>query len=150
GLQRWPDDVPALEAKGYALSLQGNHEESLHAFQDSLRLAPGREWSLFGAAQSASVLGQSGEALTLWKRAIGLNPWNWEYHDQLAKVYAARQQWSDASEQCQEALQLNIAARETRMLLVKCLLRLGEKTKAQREFQILLDLEPAEADALRR
>jgi Flp pilus assembly protein TadD len=68
----------------------------------------------------------------------------------LAKVYAARQQWNDAAEQCRETLRLNIASWETRTLLVKSLLRLGEKTKAQKEFENLLDFEPPEAEDLRR
>ncbi len=150
GLQRWPDDVPAWEAKGYALHYQEKNEEALDAFRHALQLAPDREWSLFGAAQLASQLGRSEAAVTFWQRAIALNPWNWEYHDELAKVYAHRQEWKNAAEQCQETLKLNIAASETRKLLVKCLLRLGEKTKARKEFEILLDFEPPDPEALRR
>jgi hypothetical protein len=49
-----------------------------------------------------------------------------------------------------EALKLNMAVSETRKLLVTCLLRLYEKTKAQKEFEMMLDFEPPDPEALRR
>ena len=149
GLQRWPDDVPALEAKAFALSRQGKNEEALDAFLQILQGTPDREWGLFGAAQLSSQLGRYEAALTLWQRAVRLNPWNWEYHDGLANAYAQRQEWKEAVEQCQEALKLNIAALETRKLLVKCLLQLREKDKAQKELMTLLDFDPPDSQQLK-
>ena len=98
----------------------------------------------------AGQLGRSEDAVTFWLKAITLNPWNWEYHDQLAKLYADRQDWKNAAEQCQEALKLNMAALETRTLLVKCLLRLRQTNAAQREFETLLAFEPPDPEALRQ
>jgi Flp pilus assembly protein TadD len=84
-----------------------------------------------------------------WQRALRLNPWNWEYHDGLANAYAQRGEWKEAVEQCQEALKLNIAALETRKLLVKCLLQLREKDKAQKEFMTLMDFDPPDSQRLK-
>jgi hypothetical protein len=85
-----------------------------------------------------------------WKEIIALNPWNWECHDELAKIHAERQEWKLAAEQCADALKLNLAAWDTRKLLVNRLLPLGKKAEAQREFEILLGFEPPDPEALRR
>jgi tetratricopeptide (TPR) repeat protein len=149
-LERWPDDSAAWEAKGYALMLQGRDQDALQTFRAALSRAPNREKSLFGAALMAGQIGQSNDAIEFWTKAIALNPWNWEYHDELAKLQADRQEWKNAAEQCRQALKLNIASWETRKLLVKCLLRLGDKTKARSELEILLGFEPPDPEALRR
>ena len=98
----------------------------------------------------AARLGQAENSVRYWKDVIALNPWNWEYHDELAKIYAERREWTLAAEQCAEALKLNLAAWDTRKLLVKCLLHLGKKNEAQKEFEILLGFEPPDPEALRR
>src|SRR5262249_51204095 len=85
-LSHWPDDEPAIEAKGYALMLQGRYQDALEAFESALNRAPSREKSLFGAALVAARIGQNDRAMELWSQAIALNPWNWEYHDELAKL----------------------------------------------------------------
>jgi Flp pilus assembly protein TadD len=149
-LSRWPDDLPAQEDRGYALVLQGRYQEALEAFELALKLAPQREKSLFGAALVAAQVGQNNRAIELWNQAIALNPWNWEYHDELAKLYAAKEEWKLAAEQCHEALQLNIASWDTRKLLVQSLLRAGEKERAKKELEILLGFEPPDPQALRR
>jgi tetratricopeptide (TPR) repeat protein len=150
GLKRWPDDDAAWEAKGFALMLQGRDQDALDAFRTALNREPNREKSLFGAALMAGQTGRVNDAIEFWTRAIALNPWNWEYHDELAKLYADRQEWKQAAEQCQRALKLNMASWETRRLLVKCLLHLGERAKAGNELEILLGFEPPDPDALRR
>jgi tetratricopeptide (TPR) repeat protein len=149
-LSLWPVDMPAWEAKGYALMLQDRNEEALSAFETALRLSPGREKSLFGAALIAARLGRVENSVKYWKDLIALNPWNREYHDELAKIYAEQREWKLAAEQCVDALKLNLAAWDTRKLLVKSLLRLGKKSEAQEEFEILLGFEPPDPDSLRR
>lgn len=150
GLARWPDDVPAWEAKGYALMVQGRPEQALNAFATALGQAPDREKSLFGAALMAAQIGRSDDAVKYWTNALALNPWNWEYHDELAKVYAARRDWRPAAQQSEEALKLNQAIWETRKLLIRSLLRQGKKDRAEIEFKILLGFEPPDPEALRR
>jgi tetratricopeptide (TPR) repeat protein len=150
GLSRWPDDIPALEAKGYALMIQGRDQEARDAFEGVLGRAPEREKSLFGAALLAARIGRNDLAVKYWTKAIDMNPWNWEYHDELAKVYGDLREWKSAAEQCQDALKLNLAAWETRKLLVRALLRQGEKDEAKKELSIMLGFEPPDPEALRR
>jgi tetratricopeptide (TPR) repeat protein len=149
-LSRWPHDALAWESRGYAGVLQSRDQEALNAFEAALERAPNREKSLFGAALMATQVGRAEDGLKFWQRAIALNPWNWVYHDEIAKIYADRQEWKNAAEHCRHAVQLNIAAWDTRKLLVKCLLRLRQKTEAQREFEILLGYDPPDPEALRR
>ena len=149
GLSRWPDDIPALEAKGYALMLLGRDQETLDAFEGVLGRAPEREKSLFGAALLAARIGRNDLAVKYWTKAIDLNSWNWEYHEELAKVYGDLREWKSAAEQCQDALKLNLAAWETRKLLVRALLRQGEKDEAKKELSIMLGFEPPDPEALR-
>ena len=150
GLQRGPDDVAAWEAKGYALRLEGRAEEALAAFEAALDKAPSRERTLFGAALTAGQLGRRETSVKYWQRAIEVNPWNWEYHDELAKELAEGEDWPAAAPQCRQAIQLNPAAWETRKLLVKCLLCQRELKQARAEFDVLLGFEPPDPEALRR
>jgi hypothetical protein len=149
-LHRWPEDVLAWEAKGYALMLEGRAEETLAAFEATLARASGRERTLFGAALSAGQIGLRENSIKYWQRAIDVNPWNWEYHDELAKELAEGEDWPGAAAQCRNALRLNPAAWETRKLLVKCLLRQKEQKQARAEFDILLSFQPPDPEALRR
>ncbi|HEV3260494.1 MAG TPA: tetratricopeptide repeat protein, partial [Gemmataceae bacterium] len=149
-LEEQPDDVPAWEAKGYALWIQGREQEALAAFDAALGRVPRRENSLYGAALIAADLGRTDDAIAYWERAIDVNPWNWQYHDELAKLYAGRGKWQAAAAQCRSALALNPPSWDTRKLLVRCYLRLGQQGRARAELDTLLGLGPPDPDALRR
>jgi tetratricopeptide (TPR) repeat protein len=149
-LKERPDDVPAWEAKGYALWIPGREEEALAAFDTGLDKAPHCENALYGAALIAADLGRTDDAIAYWKSAIDVNPWNWQYHDELAKLYAGRRRWQAAAVRCRSALALNPPSWDTRKLLVRCYLRLGQQGRARAELDTLVGLGPPDPDALRR
>jgi hypothetical protein len=149
-VETWPDDVAAWEAKGFALAQLRRDAEAMAALQSGLKLAPERERSLTFAAQQALRLGNEAEALAYWRRAVLVNPWMPAYHYQLAKVLALRQAWPEALRECEAALQRDPTSEETRLLLVTCSIRSGDKARARREFDTLLRLEPKDPDVLRR
>jgi tetratricopeptide (TPR) repeat protein len=149
-LRQWPEDVAAREAKGYALMLEGRGEEALAAFEATLATAPRRERTLFAAALLAGQMGLLEISVKYWQQAMEVNPWNWEYHDELAKELGEAQEWPAATAQCRQAIRLNPAAWETRKLLVKCLLRQKDQKQARTEFDILLGFQPPDLEALRR
>ncbi len=149
-LQVWPEDVPVLEAKGYALSQQGRGSEALATFRAALALAPRREWTLVLAAEQADLLGHGEEAVAYWRRAIAVNPWMPEYHAPLARLLAQRQEWLKAVEECEAALRLNPASEQTRVLLITCCIRTGGKARARREFETLMALTRQDREVLRR
>jgi len=149
GLDRWPDDVPAWEAKGYALWVLNQPRPALLAFEKALAIKPRRENSLIRAASLAAQLHQTETAIGYWKKAIEVNPWNWQFFNVLAFLLDEQKDWKTAAEQCQKALALNPTSLETRQLLVACYLRLGDRERSRTEFEILLGLSPDPA-AMRR
>jgi Flp pilus assembly protein TadD len=149
-VETWPEDVPALEAKGFALAQLGRGADALKTFQAALALVPNRERTLSFAAQQAELRERNAEAIAYWRRAVAVNPWMPEYHYRLAKLLAGRDAWPEALSECEAALRCSPASEETRLLLITCSQRSGDKARARREFETLLALEPKNPDLLRR
>jgi tetratricopeptide (TPR) repeat protein len=147
-LAAWPDDVPGWEAKGYALGLSHRDTEGLSAFRKALALEPNRESALTGAAFSAAHAGRRDDSIAYWQRAIGLSPWRAEYRAELASLYFQSRDWHAATSACREALRLNPANLDVRKLLVRSLLRLGDQSAAQGEFETLIAFDPPDRDRL--
>jgi tetratricopeptide (TPR) repeat protein len=148
-VQSWPEDVPALQAQGYALWLQGRKDEALAAFEATLRKAPEREEALLYAGGVASQLGREEEALGYWRRAATVNPWSPRVHAELAGLLVKRREWQPARAECLEVLKLDPFEWQMRRLLITCLLQLGEQEAARREFGTLVLLQPQREPALR-
>jgi Flp pilus assembly protein TadD len=89
-------------------------------------------------------------AIQYWERAVKLDPYRWQHHYGLAAAHARRENWHSAAFACQQALKLNPAAVEVRTILVRAHLENGDKEPARAEFDRLLGLNPADAEALRR
>src|SRR5439155_13917880 len=142
GLQRYPDDFQAWEAKGHALSLLGQPRQALEAYERVLHLRPQREYSLIGAAVQSARLQEPQAAIDYWKRAIQVDAGDWQPSDELASLLAAQQEWKAAAEQCHKALELYPTSLETRKLLVECYLRLGDQARARAEIDLLISLDP--------
>jgi Flp pilus assembly protein TadD len=150
-VSRWPDDVEAMKAKGSSLWLQGRLVEAQSVYEAVLALAPEHELALIDSAMLAMVMERNDASLGYFKRLMAVNPWQSEYHRNYAKLLAARREWAEAAAECRTTLRLNPTHRETRSLLITCLLRTGNKEQAQAEFNVLLGLAaPEERDSLRR
>jgi predicted CXXCH cytochrome family protein len=149
-LKKHPDDVLALEGKGYALWLQGRAHDARTVFEDALTKAPQRESVLFQLATLTAQLEQREAALGYWQRTVAVNPWRGVYHYELAKILAESQDWSKAAEECQRALRLSSANIEARVLLITCLLRNGQKDRAREELEKVVVLNPADEEVYRR
>jgi tetratricopeptide (TPR) repeat protein len=146
----WPDDVAVGEAWGFVLALQGHLPEARATYDAVLAQCPERELTLVEAADLATATGQTDAAIGYWRRALAVNPWFSRYHAGLAKVLADRRSWPEAIKEAQAALRLNPADVETRLLLVGCYLRSGNKKQARAEFEKVLALKPPDAEGLRR
>jgi tetratricopeptide (TPR) repeat protein len=145
-----PDDVPAWEAKGFALGSLGRGEDAMAAFRRALSIKPNRESTLTGAAYVAAQVGQREESLACWQRAIAINPWRSDYRAELASVYFQNRDWQRAGEACRDALRLNPMNLDVRKLLVRCQLRLGDRAAARGEFDRLMAFDPTDRDELLR
>jgi hypothetical protein len=149
-VKAWPDDVPAREALGYALGAQARPAEALAVLEKLLAEVPQREQALSDAAMAAEGAGRTERSVDLARRAVASNPWNFYYRWQLAKVLAKRQEWHAATEAIGEALRLDPTSINARELLIVCHLHSGKKEAAQKELDLLLALNPATQDELRR
>jgi Flp pilus assembly protein TadD len=147
-LKAMPADVPAREAQGHALHQLGRVEESLAAFRMALAQEPNRESALAGAAYCATQGARSHDAITYWRRAIAISPWRSEYHAELALACFQDRDWPTAGEVCRKTLELDPADLETRKLLVRCYLRLGNTAAARAELLTLLSLDPPDRNDL--
>jgi predicted CXXCH cytochrome family protein len=145
-----PEDVAAWEGLGYALWKEGQPHAALEACEAALARAPRREFTLKTAAHVAAELKQHDRAIAYWQRALDVNPSPTSYRHQLAKLYAAKQDWEKAAAECQRVLQTNPAHPQTRLLLVSYYLRAGDRERARAEFERVLAFDPPNPEELRR
>jgi hypothetical protein len=148
-LTAWPGELTLLEAKGCALWLQNRTDEAAALFDAVLARAPERETALDLAGALAYRTGRLDAAASYWGRAAKVSPWRWSYQHHLAEAYARKAAWSLALAPCEKALQLSPANMDTRVLLVGCCFGIGDQARAQREFDVLMAMQPPNADKLR-
>ncbi len=142
---RAPDDVAALEAKGFALWQQESPAEALEALEAVLARAPTREVALTDAAYVAEALSRYDKAFAYWERALAVNPWDLANQLQMARLCAQRARWGRAAEACRAALRLEPGNVATRRLLITCLIRDGDAAGARSEFDALRAARPDDA-----
>ncbi len=143
-------DLPALEAKGNALWFLGRLNEAMKTYEQVLKASPEQEMTLYRAATLCLRLDRFEDARSYSERAIKINPWRWEYHQTLARANGQANNWKASLLSCQEALKLNALEPGANRHLVLCYLRLGEKAKAQKAFEIVLVLNPSQTEQLRQ
>jgi tetratricopeptide (TPR) repeat protein len=139
----------ALEAKGFALAIQGRTEEAQAALDAALRAAPAREITLALAAQLAQKTNRPEQAIAYLRRAVEVNPWDWEYRFSLAQLLAGQRAWDEAWPESEAALRLNPFHEKTRMSFITCSLRTARRDAADREFAKLIALTPSDEPRLR-
>jgi hypothetical protein len=150
-LEKWPDDLEALDAKGRALWMMERLPEALGVFEACLAKSPGRQFTRSDAVKLAALLGQTDTAIRHLEELIAEAPWDSFYHTMLARLSMQKREWHRAAAECQTAVRLNPAEPETYRLLIVCLLRQGQRDQATTAFQTLLKLSrPTEAESLRR
>src|SRR5262249_12612112 len=149
-LKARPDDTAAWESMGIALGRVGRYREGLAAYKSALSLEPNRESALAGAAYLAATGSWIDIAIGYLRRTIKINPQRAAYRAELAPLYFHKRDWTAAIAACKDALRLNSADARTRLLLVRCYLRIGDIPAARAEFQILSELDFTNRDNLRR
>ncbi|MCI0680829.1 MAG: hypothetical protein L0Y71_01890 [Gemmataceae bacterium] len=147
---RAPDDVPALEALGYALFARGDETpKGLRVFDAALALAPDREQTLEWAAHVA----QAGERMALAekyaRRLTEQYPHYAGHHERLASICADREDWPQTVQAAQAALRLDPFRTSVRELLIAAHLANGHRAKAQAEFDLIGVIDPELQQRLR-
>jgi tetratricopeptide (TPR) repeat protein len=141
-VKKFPDDVRAWEAKGRRALLEGRAADALAACEACLAQAPDREAALNGAAEAARLLGKPDAALDYWRRSVAVDPWSPVARRGLAESLASRENWEEAQAQCREWLRLAPENVDGRKLLIRCLLKGGDRAGAEAELTTLKALRP--------
>ncbi len=132
-----PDDVPAWQARGAALSVLGKTSEALAAYEKALEHDPRSEETLVAAARLAQDSAQTDKALDYWRRAVESDPLTPAYHGRLALLLAEKGAWEQAREHCQTCSRLDPGSVDARKLLIRCLRQLGQRQAASDEMERL-------------
>ncbi|HEV3119005.1 MAG TPA: tetratricopeptide repeat protein [Gemmataceae bacterium] len=144
-----PDDVVAWEALGWALTVQGQGAAALSTYEEVLARQPQRELTLTLGATAAERAGRNEQALGYWRRLVELNPWIWDYHYNLGKLLAEKQDWKNAVKHCEAAIRLHPTSEPTRLLLITCYLRNGQRSPALEQFAKAVALNPKDEKVLK-
>lgn len=149
-LETHADDHVARHAKGLALRQLNLNAEALRQFEQVLAAKPNAERTLLQAAEVATALGRSDEAIGYWQRAIDINPVMPGYHLSMGRLRAQRREWSQALAAADRALQLEPVNIDAWMIRITALVRTGRDQEAAKEFDRLLSTRPKNEAELRR
>jgi tetratricopeptide (TPR) repeat protein len=148
-LERWPDDLAALEARGKAYLQLRRFDEALADFRKMLARDPSDEKGLVEAATAAQELRQYDASLQLWQRARAVNPYPSEYAYAAGYQWSRQKAWKEAATAAQEAVRLNPASLDARKLLILSLVRVGDRARARAEFEAYRAFQPADINGVR-
>jgi tetratricopeptide (TPR) repeat protein len=146
---RHPDDLDAWEAKGVGAIAMRKFLAAEAAFSVVLARAPTRESALIRAALLAQQSGQLDKAADYWQRAASVNPWQPQYHANLARLAQGKKDWTSMRGHVNEWLKLDPASVEARKMRLERLIREGDQAEAAAEFSKIEKLKPKDLDELR-
>lgn len=146
--------------EGVSLSMSGDHEAALRAFDKVLAVDPKHSPALTGKGSSLAELGRTEEALRCFQRAIEVDPGSADSHRDAALCQLELGEPEAASELLQRAMQLNPepgyreAAAVQVYALGNALLTRGPRKpdkaryrQARHIFELALELSPAYVEA---
>jgi tetratricopeptide (TPR) repeat protein len=145
-----PDDLSAGDSLGYVLGVLGRPADALRAFEQVLRIQPGREWTLSYSTLALRGLKRFDLARAALEKTIAVSPWRSDYRLGLARVCSQVGDWAGAVTACREAIRLDPESVDARSLLVQCYLQSHQTKRADAELQVLLRLYPASREARQR
>jgi hypothetical protein len=146
---RAPDDVPALEARGFVLLAQGHFAEALAQFENVLAQAPDREETLSWAVQAAEGAERLEVAVRHAERLVHRYPAVPDYRYRLAVIHARREAWPQALKAAESAVKDDPFRPEARALLLTGLVETGDRERAEAEFAALGVIDPAYQQRIR-
>ena len=143
-----PREPAALNLLGTVRAQQGRHREAEALFLRAIRGDRKYVSPHINLAHLYRLMGQPGKAIAELKQVLLLDPKNVEALDILARLLLSRgeiEQGIAALEQAQKSLPLSAALL---VLLGDALLKKGDTARAQVQYQLALDLEDDNTDAV--
>jgi Tfp pilus assembly protein PilF len=147
-VRNFPNDTAAWTVKGRRALLEGRAADALAAFEASLAVEPDEEGTLNGAAEAERQLGKSDAAAGYWRRSLEISPWSPVVRQGLAELLASQQKWKEAEAIGREWLREAPDKTEAHQLLIRCLLKTGDRAGAEAELKTLKALQPGSDDDL--
>lgn len=145
-----PDDDDAQISLGEVYAAQKKYAQALEVYDKVLMEHPRFEAALMRAGQAATSLNDFDKAASYFQRAIAVNPNYYYFHTGLAGALAQLKHWDEAHKEAALALKLNTGDVPARRILVEGMVHLGQKEKAGKEVDILIQQVPNHADDIRR
>jgi tetratricopeptide (TPR) repeat protein len=141
-LMAFPDDTNAAFLVGMAYFEQGNVVEAEKYLEQSLRLKPNRADACDHLGRIALLKGQYDMALTMFNRAMEIDPGTPGIHFRIAKAQAFLGKLKEAVTELQKDIELFPDASQSYGLLGETYLQLQEYQKAKESFEAAIRIKP--------
>jgi len=138
----WPDDANALAQLGQGLR-STNPEESIRFLRRLNRLHPGHEEGLYKLASALFFAEKPVEAEPLARRLLELDPVSSGPYDLLSAIQLDLKDWPALEKTARDWLKMHPLILVARQRLVEALYRQNQSDQARKEFETVLELDPA-------
>jgi tetratricopeptide (TPR) repeat protein len=142
-----PNRTDVWAELGGTLALQGKYAEALVCYSTALQQEPRNAQTLVGRGRVLARLGRHAEAMASYRAAIGLNPADGFSHHELGVELLATEQPGAGGNELAEAARLSPDNVSTRFDFGTWLMTQSRWDEAQREFEAVVHLEPANLPA---
>ena len=122
---------------GTSLEAAGDSAAALTEYEELIKLAPGSVYGQVGAGAVLLKQGKKEEAIGALRRAIVIDPKNFEARWSLGRALMLSELYSEAEEALQVAVMLDPQRADAHYQLGQALRRLGRTEEAGREFAIV-------------
>jgi protein O-mannosyl-transferase len=146
-LELKPDYVPAMNDLGVMLAITGNREEALRYLQRATDLAPKNANIRYNLAYALAQQNEFDKAETEYTRVLEINPRTAKAHVGLAELLQRRGRADEAIEHYRQAVSLMPKACDIRCKLAASLAQRGQTAQASSELEVVLRIDPFNADA---
>jgi len=141
-LAAFPDDTNAAFLVGMAYFEQGNAVDAEEYLEKSLKLEPNRADAYDHLGRIALLKGQYDKALTLFHRALEIDPKTSGIHFRIAKAQVFLGKLEEAVPELQKDIVTFPQAGESHGLLGETYLQLKEYQKAKENFEVAIRVQP--------
>lgn len=138
----FPDDLPGLEMRGYALLTLGRPGQAAQVLRQVLDQAPDREMALLRYATACEAMGLEKPALDSWQRSAELNPWLPIAREHLAALLTKAGAWKELQPHAEAWLRLEPGNVNAHKAWITALVRNGRGGEARRALARARALHP--------
>ncbi len=136
------ETVENLVLQGNIYQKQGQHEQSLQAYERALRLKPDNPLIYHNIGLAHYYLHNYDQAEAYFRKALALDPNVAESYNLLGQLFLRRQDDKGALELFQKALKVNPKLRDAQFNTGTIYLRLGEYDRSIKAYQDTLAIDP--------